>query len=173
MSTRPLEDCKIAIDGREIRTVVSPYYGQFGISLWNDTPGAREHFSDLAPGSAALCDILQQQAGRAFEVDLLDRRLGSVDEYRGYAAADMGPCTRWITSLRFGLAHRNGRFAFRFDGMAGAVDPGTVFQGELTAFKRSSYRFHIAFEIANADLQLYVADAVALQAIQSYGKSEG
>jgi hypothetical protein len=172
MSVRTLENCKISIDGHEIRTVVSLYCGQGGFSLWNDAPGAREHFNDLEPRSAALCDILRQQAGPAFEVELLGKRLGSIDEYRGYAAADMGPHTRGITSLRFSLSPRNGRFAFRFDGMAGPVDPGTIFQGELTASMRSPYRFDIAFDIARDELPLFVVDAVALRAIQSYGRSE-
>ena len=46
-----------------------------------------------------------------------------------------------------------------------------MFQGSLTAFMRSEYRFNIAFEIANDDLQAFEQDAVALQALQTYIES--
>ncbi len=171
MSRRPLTDCRLKIDGSEIRAAISLHFGQGGFSLWDDAPGARAHFSDLAPRSVSLRDLMQLHAGRAFEVDLLDKKLGWIDEFRGYAAADMGPHTRRVASLRFGLSPLRGRLAFRFEGIAGPVDPGSMFQGSLTAFMRSEYRFNIAFEIANDDLQAFEQDAVALQALQTYIES--
>ena len=83
MSGRPLTDCKLKIDGNEIRAAISLHFGQGGFSLWDDAPGARAHFSDLAPRAASLCDLVQQHAGRAFEVELLDKKLGWIDEFRG------------------------------------------------------------------------------------------
>ncbi len=172
MSKRPPANCRLTIDGNEVEAVVSPHIGQRGFSLWNDALGARAHFNDLAPGSTSLRDVLQQQAGKAFVVQLPDKNLGSIDEYRGYAAADMGPHTRRVTSLRLGLSHDNGRLAFRFEGTAGPVDPGSIFQGASTAFMHSPYRFEIGFEIARDDLPIYVEDQVALEAIQTYVESQ-
>ena len=170
MSTRPPANCKLKIDGRDTRVVISPYIGQGGFELSNDALGARENFS-LGPRPATLHEILLRQAGQAFVVELLDGRLGQVDEYRGYAAADMGPHTRRVTSLKFGLAHRGGLFKFRFEGIADPVDRTSIFQGAPTALMRSQYRFDIELEIADDDLQIYVVDAVALQAMQAYAKS--
>jgi len=172
MSKRPPADCQLTIDGNEIDAVISPYIGRHGFSLWNEALGARAHFNDLAPGAASLLDVLQQQAGKAFVVQLLDKNLGSVDEYRGYAAADMGPHTRRVTSLRFGLSPGNGELTFRFEGTADPVDPASIFQGAPTAFMRSQYRFEIAFVIAHDDLQTYAEDKLPLQALQAYAMSD-
>lgn len=168
MSKRPPSDCRLTIDGNEIEAIISPYIGRHGFSLWNEALGARAHFNDLAPGSASLHDVLLQQAGKPFVVQLSDNRLGSIDEYRGYAAADMGPHTRRVISLGLGMSPDNAILTFRFEGTAGPVDPSSIFQGAPTAFMRSQYRFEIAFEIAYDDLPIYVDDKVALQAMQAY-----
>jgi hypothetical protein len=168
MSRRPLTDCRLKINGNETRAAISLHVGQGGFSLWNDAPGAREYFSDLAPRSSSLCDLLRQQPGRAFEVELPDEKLGWIDEFRGYAAVDMGPHTRRVATLRFGLSPHKGSLTFRFEGIADPVDPGSIFQGSLTTFMRSPYRFEIEFEIAHDDLPTYALDAVMLQAMQAY-----
>ena len=170
MSMRTPANCQLKIDGRATEAVISPYIGQHGFWLWNDALGARAHFS-LAPRPASLHEILRQRAGGAFAIELLDKDLGQVDEYRGYAAVDMGPYTRRVTSLTLGLAHRDGVSKFQLAGIAGPVDPGSIFQGAGTAHTRSQYQFEVEFDIADEALHFYVVDGVALPAIQRYIKS--
>ena len=168
MSMAPLKDCKLKINERAIQARLSLHVGKGGFSLWDDGPGAEAHFSDLAPRPESLHDLMQRQAGRDCDVELLDEKLGWIDEFRGYAAADMGPHTRRVTSLRFALAPQKGKLKFRFDGNAGPVDPGSIFQGSLNDFRRSNYRFEVEFEIAYDDLQSCISDPIASEAFRGY-----
>ena len=165
--TSPAANCRLRINGRATQAVISPHVSQNGFLLWNDAPGAREHFS-LEPCPAVLRDLLLQHAGQSFEVELFEKSLGQVDEYRGYAAADMGPYSRRVLSLTFALSHRSGVIAFRLAGVAGPVDPGWIFQDTETDHTRSGYRFEIEFDIADEVLERHVVDPVALQAIEEY-----
>src|SRR4051812_42042571 len=98
--TSPAANCRLKIKGRAAQAVISPHVSQSGFLLWNDAPGAREHFN-LEPRPALLRELLLQHAGQPFEVELFEEKLGWVDEYRGYAAADMGPHSRRVLSLTF------------------------------------------------------------------------
>jgi hypothetical protein len=109
-----------------------------------------------------------REAGRPFSVDLHGDYLGHDDENRGYAAADLGPYTRPVTSLKFSVVHNDGKSEFRFEGIAGPVTSATMFHGNESPRTRTPIKFTVEFEISDTQLHVYFVNASALQAFQAY-----
>lgn len=170
MIFRPPVTCRLIVDGCEVQAKISPYICDYGFWLWNDAPCSNSHYH-LAPLPETLREILLREAGKPFSVDLHSEYLGHVDENRGYAAADMGPYTRPVTSLVFSVGHNEGKSAFRFEGIAGPVAPATIFQGGESPQTRTPFKFAIEFEISDEQQYIYFVDATALQAVQAYVQS--
>jgi hypothetical protein len=174
MDDRTYVDCILKINGNPRATKIAPYVCEYGFWLSNDAGGSREHFR-LAPLPGALDTLLRAQCGQPFSVDVNDTELGSVDENRGYAANDMGPVTRPIAALTFGLRHADGVSHFQFTGRTGHVDYQTVFAagGLGPAGVDDTYQFEIEFDIRDEDLPIYFVNATALGAVKAYIQASG
>ncbi len=121
-----------------------------------------------------LRESLESRRGCATVTAVSLPELGSVDENRGYGAADQGPITRPVTSLGFGVARSGTATVFTFEGQTGAIDLKSVYDSNHLKYLSTSedrsigYSFQIWFEMLDKDLPLHVVDAEALSAINEY-----
>lgn len=130
-----------------------------------------EHISALRRARHLFMRSCGSEPEERLRSNCLTRISAKLTSIEAMLLSTWAPYTRRVTSLTLGLAHRDGVSKFQLAGIAGPVDPGSIFQGAGTAHTRSQYQFEVEFDIADEALHFYVVDGVALPAIQRYIKS--
>lgn len=164
----PPVPCGLEVNGVAENIVLAPYISsgsaELSFSLSNHAgDGIQGPHFHIGLTSDHLKKLLAQESGQLIDALPL-RDFGSIDELRGYPAADLGPHTRRIISLALKVSRAQNGTVFSFEGEADAVEPNSV-RYPSPPEKLLGYRFRVVFDIPDKSAQLYIRDAGAQKVI--------
>ena len=169
MTTRPIVQSEVWINGNLLDVKLSPYICEYGLWLHNESGGWGGPHTEINIRPLQLASILEAATDEDFTVELNFPELGKIDECSGYAAADVGPHTRKIKTLRLIVRRERRSTFFHFEGSTGFIEPNSVRSNSKVDWPSfGNYIFSICFAIDNDKFSEHLSGRSTIEAMSSF-----